>query len=227
MDHLRGIGVKGFLRRVEFMRISQELLIHHSKSFQAGEVIFREGEEAREMYVILRGSIEIFKEVGDSRKILNTFKEGDLFGEMALVDEKPRSATAVSRTDVDLFVIGNADLERIVKHQPEFVLKIVRVLSNRLRQADTLIEDLLTKDRKNMVVAALIEFARSRTKSSSFRGQSIIVTEFVEWASGRIGLSETEILKIIGILEKSGAISRSSVQTNTVFLEERIDRRSR
>lgn len=208
------------------MRINQELLVKHCKSYRPGDLIFREGDMAEEMYVVLRGEVHILKELPDSRKVLKSMGEGDMFGEMALVDRKPRSATAEAATDTDLFVIKNNDLEKIVSHQPDFVLKLVRILSSRLREADGLIQELLTRDRKNMVVSALIEYARSINASRSFRGQKIQLRHFLEQASGQIGLTPMDILEQIGYLEKEGLVTRSNLQEDILFLEDRIDRRS-
>lgn len=99
------------------------------QSFKAGETIFREGDAAEQMFVIRSGRVEIRL---NGRK-LDELGENELFGEMALVDKGPRSATAVAQTDVDLVPVGEKQFLFLVGETPFFALKVMRVLARRLR----------------------------------------------------------------------------------------------
>jgi CRP-like cAMP-binding protein len=72
------------------------------REFKAGEVIFKEGDAATEFFVIQRGKVEI--RIGN--RLLGTLSDHDIFGEMALIDTAPRSATAIAATDVKLVPVG-------------------------------------------------------------------------------------------------------------------------
>jgi CRP/FNR family transcriptional regulator, cyclic AMP receptor protein len=102
------------------------------RSFKAGETIFREGDPATELYVIQSGRVGI--QIGN--RLLDTLDNHDLFGEMALIDKAPRSATAVALTDVTLVPISEKQFEFLVSQTPFFALKVMRVLAGRLRHSN-------------------------------------------------------------------------------------------
>ena len=97
-----------------------------------GEMIFREGDPAKELYVIQSGRVEI--QVGN--RLLDTLESNDLFGEMALIDGAVRSATAVAKTDVVLVPMSKKDFLTLVSRAPSFALDIMAMLARRLRAAN-------------------------------------------------------------------------------------------
>lgn len=97
-----------------------------------GETIFREGDAAKELYVIQSGRVEI--QFGN--RLLDTLEQNDLFGEMALIDGAPRSATAVAKTDVVLVPISKKDFLTLVSRAPSFGLDVMAMLARRLRAAN-------------------------------------------------------------------------------------------
>lgn len=100
-----------------------------SRSFAAGEIIFREGERAEDFYVIRRGEVEIRA----GNRLLETLGANEIFGEMALIDASPRSADALAKTDTIVAPITEKQYIFLVKHTPYFALKVMRVLARRLR----------------------------------------------------------------------------------------------
>ena len=99
------------------------------RSFGAGDTIFREGDAAEELFVIKQGLVEIRLD----GRVLENLGENDLFGEMALIDSAPRSASAVACTAVDLVPITEKQFLYLVDEAPFFALKVMRVLARRLR----------------------------------------------------------------------------------------------
>jgi CRP/FNR family cyclic AMP-dependent transcriptional regulator len=100
-----------------------------SRSFNAGETIFQEGDPATESYVVKNGSLQI--RIGD--RLVETLSDAGIFGEMALIDDLPRSATAVVQTDVDLVPVNQKRFLFLVCETPFFALNVMRALANRLR----------------------------------------------------------------------------------------------
>lgn len=100
-----------------------------TRSFKAGSVIFREGEEAHEFFVIKSGQVR----VQTGNRTLGELPEGAIFGEMALIDSEARSATATAITDVELVPVGEKQFLFLVSHTPFFALRVMRVLAQRLR----------------------------------------------------------------------------------------------
>jgi CRP/FNR family transcriptional regulator, cyclic AMP receptor protein len=98
-------------------------------SCAAGSVIFREGDEARELFVIKSGEVRI--QIGN--RTITELGADDIFGEMALMDNEPRSATAIAVTDVELVPVSERQFLFLVSQTPYFALKVMRVLAQRLR----------------------------------------------------------------------------------------------
>jgi CRP/FNR family cyclic AMP-dependent transcriptional regulator len=96
---------------------------------RAGGVIFREGEQADELFVIKSGYVRI--QIGN-REVAELTTDS-IFGEMALIDSEPRSATALAITDVELVPISEKQFLFLVSQTPYFALKVMRVLAQRLR----------------------------------------------------------------------------------------------
>jgi len=93
------------VRRIEFfsefsdLELVRLLKICHTRKFQAGETLFREGDHGDRLYVLIAGQIHIIKRRDAAKEVLATLGVGDCFGEMALVDQEPRSADAAAATD--------------------------------------------------------------------------------------------------------------------------------
>ena len=100
-----------------------------TRRVRAGGVIFREGEDADELFVIKSGYVRI--QVGN--RVMADLTADSIFGEMALIDDKPRSATAVAITDVELVPISEKQFLFLVSQTPYFALKVMRLLAQRLR----------------------------------------------------------------------------------------------
>ncbi len=95
-----------------------------------GEVIFKEGEPGRDMYVILDGEVELVI-AGGQFEILGP---GEPFGEMALIDNSPRAASAVTRTACRLVAIPEEKFLALIQDSPYFGLQIMQVMAHRLRK---------------------------------------------------------------------------------------------
>jgi CRP/FNR family transcriptional regulator, cyclic AMP receptor protein len=100
-----------------------------TRFFKAGTIIFHRGDAASEMFVIKSGQVRI--QLGN--RTLTELSADSIFGEMALIDNEPRSATAVAITDVELVPVSEQQFLFMVGQTPYFALKVMRVLAHRLR----------------------------------------------------------------------------------------------
>jgi len=100
-----------------------------TRRVRAGGVIFREGERADELFVIKSGYVRI--QIGN--RTMADLTTDNIFGEMALIDSEPRSATAVAITDVELVPVSEKQFLFLVSQAPYFALKVMRTLAQRLR----------------------------------------------------------------------------------------------
>lgn len=101
-----------------------------ARLFKTGETIFHEGEEGNELFIIRSGGVRISVD----GRTLDELRENDLFGEMALVDNSPRAATATALTDVELIPIGEKQFLFLVDETPYFALTVMRIMADRLRK---------------------------------------------------------------------------------------------
>jgi CRP/FNR family transcriptional regulator, cyclic AMP receptor protein len=105
------------------------------REYKAGDVIFREGDPAQELFVVKSGTVEI--RLGN--RVLDTLSERSIFGEMALIDASARSASAVAATDAAVVPIGEKQFLFLVSRTPYFALNVMRVLVRRLRTSNLLV----------------------------------------------------------------------------------------
>jgi CRP-like cAMP-binding protein len=135
------------------------------KKLTPGELLFNEGDKGDAMYLIREGKIKITKGRGSDEKVLAVLKEGDFFGEMAIIDGSPRSATATAVADTSLLVIDKETFRNKIKENPliEYVLE---TLARRLRSTDEQIRLLTIKSEERRVVAYIITKAREIGKTT-------------------------------------------------------------
>ena len=107
----------------------------NTRFFGAGTSIFEKGDKGEEMYVVKEGEVDI---VIDGVHFETIFPEG-IFGELSLVDQETRIASAVARTDCNLQVIDKRQFLFLVQETPMFALQVMKVMANRLRRIDLLI----------------------------------------------------------------------------------------
>jgi CRP/FNR family cyclic AMP-dependent transcriptional regulator len=103
------------------------------RNFEPGETIFREGEDSREMYVILEGAVEVVKATGKSEIRLAQITRGEFLGEMSLLESLPRSATAKALDHVKLLAIQPGGFLLKIRRDPTFAFEIMQSLSRRIR----------------------------------------------------------------------------------------------
>ena len=134
----------------EFAAAIDDLLAGHTasvrRSFAAGEMIMREGEQGTEAYMITSGEVEVFKEMRGQSVRLMRLVEGDTVGEMAVISPAPRSASVRAITDTEVFVITEPLLQRGLDKLPPWMDKIVTALSDRLRTANASVHPLMQGD---------------------------------------------------------------------------------
>jgi S1-C subfamily serine protease/rhodanese-related sulfurtransferase len=107
------------------------------RTFKTGDVIFKEGADAKgEAFLVHAGTIHIKRTFDGVERVLSTLGEGELFGDMALFREAPRSADAIAATDVELIVINNDRLDWLIRNRPQLTKEVVRRLSNWVVQTD-------------------------------------------------------------------------------------------
>src|SRR5256885_12355 len=144
------------------MGAEDPLFQRFGKEFPKGTVLFREGEPGKEMFVLQSGRVAISKKVRDVEKILATLGPGEFFGEMAIISNKPRNASAVVADDAKLLVIDPKTFEGMIRGNSEIAVRMIKKLSERLSEADAQIENLLLADPNSRVLHQILQVCQTR-----------------------------------------------------------------
>src|SRR5258706_5169526 len=105
-----------------------------------GETIYVEGDLGSEMYVVQSGAVRIFRSTGGVKQELSIMEKGDFFGEIAVLEGLPRTASAEALEECELIEINSATFDKMIRGNIEIAVRMLRKLSNRLQEANTKIE---------------------------------------------------------------------------------------
>jgi len=117
-----------------------------NRNYKDNEIIFCEHEPGDELYIIQKGKIKITKIVDNNEVLLAVLKPGDIFGEMALLENKPRSATAISFGESELLSVNKKNFEAMVQNNPMLGTKLITLLSERIWKAYRQLANILISD---------------------------------------------------------------------------------
>jgi CRP-like cAMP-binding protein len=171
-----------------------------ARDFKAGTVLFEEGQAGDFMYVVAAGEVEIRRNVGDSERVLAVLPAGEFFGEMAILNSRPRSATAVVRVPSRLVVIEGKTFEAMLRARPEIALRIIKALALRLESANQQVELLLLPTPNHRVVQCLRHMAEEQillAGQTVSPGTAILVPKRVEDIAARVGLPVHEVIDVV------------------------------
>jgi CRP/FNR family transcriptional regulator, cyclic AMP receptor protein len=129
-----------------------QLFQRFGKEFPRGTVLFREGEPGKDMYVVQSGRVNVSKQVGEVEKILASLGPGEFLGEMSILNNKPRSATATCAEDSKLLVVDAKTFEAMIRGNAEIAIRLIKKLAARVQDANEQIETLLFSDASTRVV---------------------------------------------------------------------------
>ncbi len=154
----------------------------YEESYPADSILFNEGQEAEKFFIVRSGSVEVWKNYGgQGQELLAVHGPGQIFGEMALIDELPRSATLRAREDTDLLSLLKGDFSNLLRSNHEFAIAVMRSMSYMLRASNELFaQDLLKRntelERANeSLQAAQAEIVRNERLSTLGKFASIII----------------------------------------------------
>ena len=177
-----------------------DALERFARDFPAGSVLFEEGQPGDYMYVVQSGEVEIRRQVGETERVIAILPPGEFFGEMAILNGRPRSATAVVKTNARLLVIEGKTFEAMMRARPEIALRIIKALATRLESANQHIELLLLPTPNHRVVQCLRHMAEEQLQlagTPATTGSAILVPKRIEEVATRVGLPVHEVIEVI------------------------------
>ena len=164
-----------------------QLFERYGKVFEEGETLFHEGDPGSIMYVVVSGTIRISKRVGGEDKTLALIQDGEFFGEMAILNNKPRTATAtVLRGPAKCVVVDAKTFEVMVTKSTEIAVRLIRRLAQRLDTADALIEVLMHRDPKARLLLGFMRRAEAFGRPQQEGG--IVVEASAEDLANEVGV---------------------------------------
>ncbi len=172
------------------MAAKEPALNRFAREFPRGEVLFREGEAGRQMFVVRAGLVGISKNVHGVEKFLSTLGPGEFFGEMAILNGKPRTATATVLETAQLLVIDPKTFETMLRGNGEIALRMIKMLADRLAEADAQIENLLLHEPDSRVAHHLAHALEVRGQSEA---DGVRVALQIADLPATLGLKPTEV----------------------------------
>jgi len=130
------------------------------KRFTAGTVLFREGDRGEEMFIIQSGKVKISKKIRGVEKTLATLEKGEFFGEMAILNDKPRSASADVVEDADMLVIDRKTFDVMLRSNVEIAIRFIKRIADRLRETNEQMEALMIRDNTSRLVSIIAKQVR-------------------------------------------------------------------
>jgi CRP/FNR family transcriptional regulator, cyclic AMP receptor protein len=154
---LRRVPLFNDLSEVELQRFAE---VAREREYPKNSVILFEDDPGDALYIVSTGQVKVVLIGEDGREvILSVLGDGDFFGEMALIDDEPRSAHVIAMKDSHLLVLRRDDFQAQIERHPQIALKLLRVLVQRLRRADEKIGGLVLLDVNGRVAQLLLDLA--------------------------------------------------------------------
>ncbi len=151
-----------------------KLFEYYGDKVKKGEFIFKEGDNAELVYMIHKGKVQITKDVKNIKEKVQILKEGEFFGEMAVIDSLPRSANAMALEDCELIKMDRESFEKTIKENHQFAVSVIRGLSERLRDTNEIKAVLAVRDRtRKFIIELLTEYLRNGKKDG--RGEWYLI----------------------------------------------------
>lgn len=219
-DQSATIGRVGFFSGLDADGLRELAAAVRRRVFRAGEVIFHRDDPGQVLYVIRTGRVKICLTGPEGQEIvLALFGAGDYFGELALLDGQPRSASAVAVEPTEALALQRSDFIHAVERHPRIAISVLHVLAQRLRQTDSMVEDLLFLDVHGRVAKKLLELAETHGAPTK-EGIRIELRLTQGELASMVGASRESVNKVMGYFTDKGLVSTDKYRVTILRLAE-------
>ncbi|RLC41443.1 MAG: hypothetical protein DRH51_03125 [Candidatus Coatesbacteria bacterium] len=211
------------------MELGEEVFEKYGKVYKNGEVICKEGDKGDSMYIIYEGAVKITKRAHDKETTLAVLKEGDFFGEMAIIDREPRSASAIAEGETKIIELDERIFEEQIKSNPKIIMQILKKMSQRLREADRQIKTLLMRSNSSKVAGTLLLITSRYGKTRDDGSIELDGTKVVKELNNMVNLPWEKIQNVLQMMSKARVLwkdgeklivrSEESLQKFMTYLE--------
>jgi CRP-like cAMP-binding protein len=198
--------------------MSDSLFPRFGREYRAGDVLFREGEKGDVMFVIQSGLVRVSKLIHGADRTLATFGRGEFVGEMAILNDKPRTATATVIEDAEVLVIDPKTLETMIVRNGEIAFRLIKKLALRLDAADEFVQILLHPDPEARVLLGLRRLAETLTQQVGGGGaDEEVQTRLTPADLGtEVGVNENHVNDVLRRLRRLRIVSAAADGTIVV-----------
>jgi CRP-like cAMP-binding protein len=163
-----------------------------SRRYAKGEVIFHQGDVGTALYILRKGQVHIRLSSDDGKEvILALLDRGDVFGELALLDDEPRSTDAVAREEVDLLSLQREDFRKFLDARPQVAMRLLSALSRLVRRVTQLVHDTTFLDARTRLVRVLLELAENQGRPGT---EGVVIAQ---------KLTQSELANLCGLTRES------------------------
>jgi len=188
----------------------------NTQLFEAGAVIFREGDKGEIMYILVKGCVELRKKVEGGETVLKLVKTpNEFFGEMSLIDGRPRSATAVASEKTSLLAVDDAIFDSMVLSNPKFALTIIKTLSARIRSSNVQISELIETIPRERTARGMVDFALQQGEKIFDGGYKVQVETMRRWVNTHTGIALDDFDACLARFLKNEAVRYAATSAKT------------
>lgn len=181
----------------------ERLLARFGRRFAVGEVIFQDGDPAREAFLLQEGRVRLIKRAGAIERSLRLLRPGDLFGESALIQGAPRNSTAVALDESLALALDHDTFQHVLAKSPAVGGRMLAQLIRRLRDAEDQIEILMLRDSQSKIVVALLKLSQQALGAAGRDGAVLLNVSPMD-LSARVGLDVDSVKRIVQQLRDAG-----------------------
>ena len=186
------------------MDVNAQLFQKYGKSFPTGTVLFKEGDQTRDIFILQAGKVRISKRIREIEKLLDVLAEpGEFFGEMSFINNRPRVATATVVEDAKVLVIEPEVFEKMLLANTEIAFRFIKKMAARLEEADAQIENLLLKDNESRIVHYLVHLLEAPGSRAAAGPVPVDAASMIGW----IGIDEAKVRDVVDKLVKKGLVT--------------------
>ena len=174
--------------------------------FDNGQVLFHEGDDGDDMYIIQSGRVAIKKKVKDSDTTLAVLEKGDFFGEMAILERMPRSATAEVVEPASAVALLATDVQRLVRRSPDLALNLLASLAERVSRTNERLLQQSFQTVAGRVASALL--GQTMTRQADGAGESDVLIRSTQAEIAHLaGTSRESASRFLATLERAGIVT--------------------
>ena len=219
---LRSIPLFSHLDDQEFAEVQRRII---EKRFQKNQIVLLEEETAKYMYVVYGGKVRVVHLGSEgSERILAVHKRGDVFGEMALMDAKTAPATVISMEETEIGLISKETFEAFFLQKPKVLLQLVKILCQRLREAQLVLKAITLPDAEQRLRSILSHLSRLPGVKDA-RGIVIALRLTHKELAGYTSVSRETVTRLLHRMTQEGDLEM--LENRTILLKPEFQQKIR